>query len=102
MELDLLKIFIINELKDLFSAEQQKPGARLCFTWDEVKRGEVYGSSVSFVSCVSAYLNIANAPIAVFCEYQIPDDEGQFRRVAVDAGQSHAGSAASLRRTSLF
>jgi hypothetical protein len=39
---------------------------------------EVYGSSVSFVSCVSAYLNYANAPIMVFCEYPILDDDGQF------------------------
>jgi hypothetical protein len=39
---------------------------------------EVYGSSVSFVSCVSAYLNYANAPIMVFCEYPVLDDEGQF------------------------
>jgi hypothetical protein len=39
---------------------------------------EVYGSSVSFVSCVCAYLNYANAPIMVFCEYPILDDEGQF------------------------
>jgi hypothetical protein len=37
---------------------------------------EVYGSAVSFVSCVSAYLNYA--PIIVFCEYPILNDEGQF------------------------
>jgi hypothetical protein len=39
---------------------------------------EVYGSSVSFVSCVSAYRNYANAPIMVYCEYPVLDDEGQF------------------------
>jgi hypothetical protein len=35
-------------------------------------------SSISFVACVGAYLNYANAPIMVFCEYPILDDEGQF------------------------
>ena len=39
---------------------------------------EVYGSSISFVACVGAHLNYANAPIMVFCEYPILDDEGQF------------------------
>jgi hypothetical protein len=39
---------------------------------------EVYGSSVSFVACVSSYLNYANAPIMVFSEYPILEDKGQF------------------------
>jgi hypothetical protein len=39
---------------------------------------EVYGSSVSFVACVSSYLNYANAQIMVFSEYPILEDKGQF------------------------
>ena len=39
---------------------------------------EVYGSSVSFVACVSSYLNYAKASIMVFSEYPILEDKGQF------------------------
>jgi hypothetical protein len=39
---------------------------------------EVYGSSVSFVACVSSYLNYAQASIMVFSEYPILEDKGQF------------------------
>jgi hypothetical protein len=39
---------------------------------------EVYGSSVSFIACVSSYLNYANSPIMVFSEYPILEDNGHF------------------------
>jgi hypothetical protein len=39
---------------------------------------EVYGSSVSFVTCVSSYLNYANSSIMVFSEYPILEDKGLF------------------------
>jgi hypothetical protein len=69
------------------SPKEGKIDRRLAIPLEDISSGwkqagqvgqEVYGSSVSFVSCVSAYLNYANAPIMIFCEYPILEDEGQF------------------------
>jgi hypothetical protein len=57
---------------------------------------EVYGSSISFVACVGAYLNYANAPIMVFCEYPILDDEGQFAPDGSGTIELCLGGAAEL------
>jgi hypothetical protein len=69
------------------SPKEGKINRRLAIPLEDLSTGwkqagqvgqEVYGSSVSFVACATAYLNYPNAPIMVFCEYPILDHKGLF------------------------